>query len=189
MGELVKKEVRQIFDSKKMLEYLNKTYLVLIPKIQGPETLGNYHPISLCNTTYRIVSKIIVNRISPVLGNLIFPVQTVFVLRRKGTDNAIIVQELIHSISKANGKEGYMAIKIDLEKAYNKLEWSFIRERLFHINLPSDLIELIMSCFSSMTTTILFNGGTMDPIIPSRGIRQGYPLLPYLFILCMDWLG
>ena len=167
MGDLVKKEVRHIFDTKKMLEYLNKTHLVLIPKIQGPETLGNYRPISLCNTTYKIVSKIIVNRIRPVLQNLISPVQTAFVPGRKGTDNAIIVQELIHSISKAKGKEGYMAIKIDLEKAYDKLEWSFIKEHLFHINLPTDLIELIMSCISSITTTILFNGGTMDPIIPS----------------------
>ena len=189
VGELGKKEVRQIFVSKKMPEYLNKTHLVLIPKIQGPKTLGNYRPISLCNTTYKIVTKIIVNRIRPVLGNLISPMQTAFVPGRRGTDNAIIVQELIHSISKAKGKEGYMAIKIDLEKAYDKLEWSFIRERLFHINLPTNLIELIMSCISSMTTTILFNGGTMDPIIPSRGIWQGDPLSPYLFILCMDWLG
>jgi len=60
-----------------------------------------------------------------------------------------------------------MAIKINLEKAYDKLEWRFIRERLFHINLPMDLIDLIISCISSVTTTILFNGGTMDLITPS----------------------
>lgn len=122
MGSLVKKEVRQIFASKKMPEYLNKTHLVLIPKIQGPETLGNYRPISLCNTTYKLVSKIIVNRIRPVLGDLISPVQTAFIPGRRGTDNAIIVQELIHLISKVKGKEGYMAIKIDPEKTYDKLE-------------------------------------------------------------------
>nr|XP_023896924.1 uncharacterized protein LOC112008814 [Quercus suber] len=189
VGSLVKKEVRQIFATKKMPEYLNKTHLILIPKIQGPETLGNYRPISLCNTTYKLVTKILVNRIKPVLGNLISPVQTAFIPGRRGTDNAIIVQELIHSISKAKGKEGYMAIKIDLVKAYDKLEWDFIRERLFHINLPTDLIDLIMSCISTATTSILFNGGTMDPILPSRGIRQGDPLSPYIFILCMDWLG
>ena len=64
---------------------------------------------------------------------------------RRGTDNAIIVQELIHTISKAKCKEWYMAIKIDLEKAYDKLEWSFIRATLMRINLPQDLIKLIMS--------------------------------------------
>lgn len=189
VGSLVKKEVRQIFATKKMPENLNKTHLVLIPKIQGPETLGNYRPISLCNTTYKLVSKIIVNRLRPMLGDLISPVQSAFIPGRRGTDNAIIVQELIHSISRTKGRQGYMAIKIDLEKAYDKLEWSFIRERLSHINLPTDISDLIMSCISSVSTTILFNGGTMDPIIPSRGIRQGDPLSPYIFILCMDWLG
>lgn len=97
--------------------------------------------------------------------------QTAYVMGRRGTDNAIIVQKLVYSISKAKGKEGFMAIKIDLEKVYDKLEWSFIRERLFHINLSPDLIDIIMSCISSVSTTILFNGWAMEPKIPLRGIR------------------
>ena len=60
-----------------------------------------------------------------------------------------------------------MAIKIDLEKTYDKLEWSFIRRMLIIINLPASLIELIMGCVSSVTTSILFNGSSLDPILPS----------------------
>ena len=82
-----------------------------------------------------------------------------------------------------------MAIKIDLEKAYDKLEWGFIRERLICTNLPMDLIELIMSCILSVSTSVLFNGGMLDPIHPSKGIRQGDPLSPYIFILCIEFLG
>ena len=82
-----------------------------------------------------------------------------------------------------------MALKIDLEKAYDKFEWSFIRDTLIRFNFPKNLVELIMSCVSSVLTSILFNGGTLDSFKPTRGIRQGNPLSPYIFIMCMDYLG
>ena len=189
VGNSLIEEVRKCFAEKNIPDYLNQTLMVLIPKIHGPETLGNYRPISLCNTAYKVITKIIANRIRPVLSSIISPLQTAFVPGRRGTDNAIIVQELVHTIGKAKGKEGYMAIKIDLEKAYDKLEWDFIRERLICANFPMDLIQTIMCCVTTATTSILFNGGTLDPLTPTRGIRQGDPLSPYLFILCIDFLG
>ena len=100
--------------------------MVRIPKIQGPETIGNYRPISLCNTMYKIITKITVAKIRLMLDKIVSSVQSTFVPRRKRVDNAIIVQEIIHTISKKKGRKGYMAIKVDLEKAYYKLEWSFI---------------------------------------------------------------
>ena len=124
-----------------------------------------------------------------MLDKLVSPVQSAFVPGRKGTDNAIIVQEIIHTISKKKGRVGYMAIKVDLEKAYDNLEWSFIRETLLKANLHRDLIDLIMNCVSSTTTSVLFNRGNLDPFWPSRGIRQGDPLSSYLCILCMEVLG
>ena len=182
-------EIKRIFMEKKVPEYLNTTHLALIPKIQGPETLGNYRPISLCNTVYKVLTKIIVARLRPFLGKLISPLQTAFIPGRKGMDNVIIAQEIIHSLSRKKGNTGYMAIKIDLEKAYDKLEWSFVREMLVRANLPPDLRDIIMNCVTTVSTSILFNGEALEPIYPSRGIRQGDPLSPYLFILCMDFLG
>lgn len=74
-------------------------------------------------------------------------------------DNFNIVQELVHSIGRTKGKNGLMAIKIDLEKTYDKIEWSFIREMLLSFNFPSSLVELIMSYISSISSTFLFNRG------------------------------
>ena len=100
VGKSVMEEIKLIFSEKRVPAYLNSTHIALIPKIQGPETLGNYRPISLCNIVYKVLTKIIVARLGPYLGKLISPLQSAFVPGRKGIDNVIIAQELIHSLSK-----------------------------------------------------------------------------------------
>ena len=101
----------------------------------------------------------------------------------------IIAQEIIHTLTLKKGNTGFMAVKIDLEKAYDRLERNFIRDVLLLYNLPSSMVDLIMRCESSFSTSLLFNGGMLEPFLPSRSIRQGDPMSPYIFIFCMEVQG
>ena len=120
-----------------------------------------------------------------MLNKLISPIQTAFVSGRRGVDNVLIAQELIYTMDRMKGKEGYMAVKVDLEKAYHRLEWSFIHNVLLAFRFPSILVKIIMSCVSTSSISVLVNGNALDAFYPSRGIRQGDSLSPYLFILCI----
>uniref|UniRef100_A0A2N9F2I1 Reverse transcriptase domain-containing protein n=1 Tax=Fagus sylvatica TaxID=28930 RepID=A0A2N9F2I1_FAGSY len=167
----------------------NVTLVYLIPKVAKPESIHQFRPIGLCNTLYKVVTKILVLHLKPLLSNLIHPLQASFIPSRKASDNVIMVQELIHSMSNSRSTVETMALKIDLEKAYDRFEWSFIHHTLQFFNFPSTWIDLIMSCISSSSLSILVNGECLEKFSPSRGIRQRDHLSPYIFIFCMEYLA
>ncbi len=108
---------------------------------------------------------------------------------RRGIDNVIIAQELIHSIQRKKGRIGQFILKLDLEKAYDRLKWDFIREVLMFFKFPTSFVNLVLECVSTSSFSILVNGGQMETFKPSKGIRQRDHLSPYLFILCMEYLS
>lgn len=101
----------------------------------------------------------------------------------------VIVQEIIHSMRTSSVKKGMMAIKVDLEKAYDSVRWDFLQETLELTGLQEDLIRLIMQCVSTTRMSILWGGEISESFTPTRGLRQGDPLSPYLFMLYMERLA
>lgn len=175
--------IRHIWCNGQLVSSINNTLLVLIPKIDMSEFISQFRPIALCNTVYKCLTKIIVNRIKPLLSKCISPIQASFVLGRNIQDNIIIVHDLTHTMWIMKGRKGFMSIKIDPEKAYDCLSWNSIRQCLEDLSFPNHFVDVIMHYVTTPTFKILWNEDKAEQFAPSRGIRQGDPLSPYLCYL------
>ena len=168
---------------------MNETFITLIPKAQGANNFGHSRPISLCNFCYKVISRILVARLQPLLDKLIDPAQTAFVPNRNIAENILLAQEVVHSFSTTKKKKGFVGLKLDFQKAYDRLEWPFLIQVLKNFGFHQKFIHLIYQCISTVSFTLLLNGGKGPRIMPSRGLRQGDPLSPYLFIIGSEVLS
>lgn len=114
---------KKVFSQGCIPEEINNTYLCLIPKQRHAAKVTHFRPIILCNTIYRIITKIIVNHIKPYLSKIIGLTQASFLKRHKAVDNATIDQEIVNKFQRMNGRIPHILLKLDLEKAFDRLEW------------------------------------------------------------------
>lgn len=144
--------IRTIFEGKTNMADINKSFFVLIPKVPKLKYLNQFWPLGICNVNFKIVTNILVNQLKSLMPNLVSVKQSSFVPGRNITDNIVMAQEIIHSMRNMRGTQGYMAIKVDLEKAYDKLRWDFIRDTLMDAGLPSQFVDLVMKCIETTSS-------------------------------------
>ncbi|XP_026459259.1 uncharacterized protein LOC113359908 [Papaver somniferum] len=188
-GKDVTNDVQGFFESGYMPTEFNNTYLSLIPKCDNAIRHVDFRLIGLCNTIYKVIFKIIADRIKPHLKHIISSYQPAFAPGRDIHDNIIIPHEMIHIMKHKEGQSGTMALKLDLSKAFDRIEWSFLLGVLKEFGFDDKFYGYINQCISTTNISVLLNGSPTHDYTPSRGVRQGDPLSPYLFILCMEYLS
>lgn len=151
--------------------------------------MSDWRPISLCNVIYKLLSKVLANRLKQVIPKCISLLQSDFIEGRYILDNALVAFEIIQYMKyKTKGKIGDVALKIDIGKAYDRVNWGYLKAIMGKMAFLDYWINRNMLCVESVSYSILFNYDKVGPIFPGRGLRQGDPLSPYLFIIFAEGL-
>ena len=155
---------------------LNSTFMVLIPKRVGVEDLQDFRPISLTGSIYKLITKVLANRLKKVMNKLVNSTQNAFVEGRQILDASLIANEVIDSMLKK--KEKGVLCKLDIKKAYDKINWKFLKVILGKMGFKEKLLGWIKWCISTASFSIMLNGSLEGFFRSSRGLRQGDPLFP-----------
>ena len=152
--------------------------------------MTKFRLISLCNVIYKLISKTLTNHLKALLPQLISENQSAFTSDLLITDNVLVAFELMHYLNhKTSGKDSIMAIKLDISKVFDQVEWSFVKSVMVRMGFNLRWINSIMQCITSVSYSVIINGVTYGNITPTRGLCQGDPLSLSLFLLYAEGLS
>jgi hypothetical protein len=188
---MMKGEVRILFDQFHVNACLPKSFssyfVTPIPKVNSPLTLREFRPISILGCLYKMVAKVLAKRLSLVINSIVALTQSAFLKGRQLVDGVLVINEIV-DFAKKTGRE-CLIFKVDFEKAYDSMEWSFLDYMLGRFGFGKKWKSWIRACVFAGNMLILVNGSPTEKINIKRDLKQGDPLAPFLFLLVAEGLG
>jgi len=164
----------------------NASFIALIPKVKDPQNLNEYKPISLIGCVYKIMAKLLANRLKKVMPEIIDARQSTFIGGRHLLHSVLIANEAVEEAKRCHKQ--FLVFKVDYERAYDSVSWNFLSYMMRRLGFCPKWICWIEGCLSSTSVSILVNGSPTNEFIPQRGLRQGNPLAPLLFNIVAEGL-
>jgi len=183
----VNNAVRWFWKEGKIPKGCNASFITLVPKKQTPLDLDDYIPISLVGCVYKIISKILANRLKTVLPKIIDNTQSAFIKGRGLLDSILVANEIVEEYRQK--KKRLAIVKVDYEKAYDSVNWDFLYHMMERMGFCDRWISWVKECLGSSSVSVLVNGSPTNEFTPTRGLRQGDPMAPFLFLIVAEGLA